>query len=144
MPRHRPETFIIIRKKGAKKPRAERLRGFFVMYNILVKLFNLTKETLISDNINGAKSFSDKLLGMHKKSNLGGLIFKTRFGIHTFFMKDPMDIVVLDNNFKVVKIGIVKPNRLFFWHLKYRLVLELPQGAIKASKTECDDTLKIT
>lgn len=81
---------------------------------------------------------------MLKKSNIGGSMFRTRFGVHTFFMKSLIDVIVLDNNFKVVKIGTVLPNCLFFWNPKYPWVLELPEGCVKKTKTEIGDYLKIT
>ncbi|OGE20044.1 hypothetical protein A3E45_02935 [Candidatus Daviesbacteria bacterium RIFCSPHIGHO2_12_FULL_43_11] len=113
-----------------------------------MKIFNQTKDTWISENIREAvsfsESFSDRLLGMLKTSHIGGVMLKTRFGIHTFFMKNPIDVVVLDNNFKVVKISTVKPNCLFFWNPKYFLVLELSQGTVKKTKTEIGNYLKIT
>lgn len=69
---------------------------------------------------------------------------KTRYGIHTFFLRESIDVIVLDHNLKVVKIGTVKPNNLFFWNPKHSLVLELPRGTIKKTKTEIGNHLKIT
>lgn len=109
-----------------------------------MKIFNQTKGYFISKNIKEAVSFSDRFLGMLKKSNIGGSIFRTRFGVHTFFMKNPIDVIVLDNNFFVVKIATVKPNNLFFWNPKYSLVLELPKETIRKTKTEIGNYIKIT
>lgn len=56
---------------------------------------------------------------------------ETRWGIHTFFMKFPIDVMVLDNKNKVVKIKReLKPWRLFLWNPKYYKVVELPAGKI--------------
>lgn len=96
-----------------------------------MKVINLNKNTQICNNLKEANSLSDKLLGMIKKSNLGGLIFKTRFGVHTFFLKKSIDVVVLDKKLNVVKLATVKPNRLFFWNPKYNHILELPENTIK-------------
>lgn len=108
-----------------------------------MKITNITKGTVLAFNIREALSLSDKLLGMLKKSNIGGSIFRTRFGIHTFFMKEPIDVIILDNNFKVIKLATVKPNHLFFWSPKYSLILELPQGIIVKTKTEIGDMLQL-
>ncbi len=59
-------------------------------------------------------------------------------------MKEPIDVLVLDNDFKVVKMGKVKPNSLFFWDPRYSKALELPRGTIKKTKTEIGNLLKIT
>ena len=66
-------------------------------------------------------------------------MFKTRFGIHTFFIKEPIDVIVLDDNFKVVKLATVKPNNIFFWHPRFSKVLEFPQSTIKKTKTQIGD-----
>ena len=56
-----------------------------------------------------------------------GLYFETRWGVHTFGMKFPLDIIVLNNKWEVAKIrrGLL-PNRLFFWNPKHKRVIELP------------------
>ena len=102
---------------------------------------NLTTKRLISQDAKLVESFLDRLLGLLKKSNPKTLIFKTRFGIHTFFLKEPIDVIVLDKNLKVVKLKQnLKPNQLFFWNPKYYWVIELPNKKIK-SKIEIGDKL---
>ena len=60
------------------------------------------------------------------------MLFKTRFGIYTFFLREPIDVVVLDRSFKVVKLKEdLKPNKLFFWNPVYPYIIELPQGHIR-------------
>ena len=41
------------------------------------------------------------------------LFFKTRFGIHTFGVITPIDVLILDKNYKVVKIKALLPLGLF-------------------------------
>lgn len=51
-------------------------------------------------------------------------------GIHTFGMKFPIDVVVLDDNTTVKRIKRdMKPGRFFFWSPKYKKILELPVGS---------------
>ncbi len=67
----------------------------------------------------------DKALGKikYRKENI---FFQTRFGIHTFGIKEPIDIFVLDNKLNVVKIKKeLKPQRFFFWNIKYNNILEI-------------------
>jgi len=52
--------------------------------------------------------------------------FETRFGVHSFGMKYPIAVVILDNNNHIVLIKQVKPNRIFFWNPIFKKVLELP------------------
>ena len=58
--------------------------------------------------------------------------FKTRFGIHTFGMKFPIDVLILGRNFDIVYLkSELVPNRVFLWPLWYVHVVELPSGFIR-------------
>lgn len=57
--------------------------------------------------------------------------FTTRFGVHTFGMKSPIDVLILDSQGIIVKIKEnLVPNRVFFWNPLYSNVLELPSGTV--------------
>ncbi|MCL5733923.1 MAG: DUF192 domain-containing protein, partial [Patescibacteria group bacterium] len=72
------------------------------------------------------------------------MLFKTRWGIHTFGVRFPIDVVIFGKNGLVVKIKAgLKPGKLFFWNPKFCDVLELPEGAIKKSGLKIGDVLKI-
>jgi len=70
------------------------------------------------------------------------MLLKTHFGIHTFGMGYPIDVLVLDkkNNVAAMKKN-VKPNRIFLWNPKFQTVIELPAGTIKKTKTQLQDKL---
>jgi uncharacterized membrane protein (UPF0127 family) len=85
----------------------------------------------------------DSALGLLRRSNPRSLLFHTSAGIHTFFMKVPIDVMVVTNDFKVVKLATVLPNQLFFWNMKYRIIIELPKGAIRKSQTQVGDVLSL-
>ncbi|HVZ11584.1 MAG TPA: DUF192 domain-containing protein [Patescibacteria group bacterium] len=103
---------------------------------------NLTKKTIVSKSETYSQSYFDSLLGMILSRNKNGFFFKTNFGIHTFFMKEDVDVIVLDNNLRVMDLKKdIKPNRIFLWNVKYENVLELPAGSIKLSRTEVGDRL---
>lgn len=105
---------------------------------------NLTKKTTISDNAKHCTSLTDQLLGLLNPKNPRFLIFQTRFGIHTFLLNKPIDIVILDKDNTVVKLQKnLKPNRVFFWNPIFFKVLELPQGTIKSSNTSLKDKISI-
>ncbi len=105
-------------------------------------VLNITRKTTVTQDLKEAKSFIDKFLGLLRKSNQRSLLFKTRFGIHTFCLKESIDVVVLDYKYNVVKLGeSIKPNSLFFWNPKYNLVLEFSKGSIKKSNTKIGDSL---
>lgn len=108
-------------------------------------IVNLTKQTTLTFHAKQAKSFWDQLLGLHRKSNPRSLLFRTRFGIHTFFLHDPIDVIVLDSKNRVIKIKEnMSPNRVFFWNPRYTIVIELPKGTIRKSKTLLFDTASVS
>lgn len=62
-------------------------------------------------------------------------MFRTRFGIHTFGMHYPIDVIILDKQQIVVHLKEnLMPNRLYFWNPKYSIVIELPKETIKKKK----------
>lgn len=74
----------------------------------------------------------EKILGLIGKKNPESLMLRTRFGIHTFGVKFPIDLVVLDKKKTVVKLKkSLQPNNVFFWNPVFDTILELPQGTIQ-------------
>ncbi len=103
---------------------------------------NVTKNTLISQNHDIANKFLDKTLGLLKKDSNSCLVIKTRFGIHTIGMKNPIDILILDRKNKVARLKEnLSPQRIFIWNPKLDTVLEIPMGSIKKSSTTLGDLL---
>ncbi len=95
---------------------------------------DITTKKTICKEAKLASSLKDKLFGLLITQNPRYLIFKTRFGIHTFGLKEPIDVIVLDKNNKVIKLkSNLMPNRIFFWNPKYSLIIELPQTKIAIS-----------
>ncbi len=106
-------------------------------------LKNLTKKSTVSKNIEVADGFWQRTVGLIGKEGRT-LTFHTRFGIHTFGMKSPMDVLILDDKMKVVSLKKnFKPNRIFLWNPRYKIVVETKNGAIDKSKTGLGDMLKI-
>jgi hypothetical protein len=68
------------------------------------------------------------------------IYFDTRWGIHTFGVKFPIDILILNNSNQVVKKAEnLKPNRIWLWNPIYKIVLELPAGEIKRLRVKMGD-----
>lgn len=94
-------------------------------------IVNLTKNTVISKHL-VQKTGIKKFIGLMGKDRPETIIFKTRFGIHTFFLKFPIDLIIVSKEKRVVFIKkSVKPNRVVFWDFRYDTVIELPEGLIK-------------
>jgi uncharacterized protein len=115
-----------------------------MLNQIRMKLINKTKNTTIAENIIEAKSLKDQSMGLLKYKTPTAMLIKTRFGIHTFFMKYPIDVLVLDKQNRIAQIKEnLQPNKLFVWNPKYETILELPLGAIKQSKTQLHDQINL-
>lgn len=84
----------------------------------------------------------ERIRGLIGENKIYPLLIKTRFGIHTFGVKQPMDIIILDeeNTVKLMKKRLL-PNKFFFWKPVYNKVLELPAGYIRDKKLEVGDRI---
>lgn len=103
---------------------------------------NKTRQTILAENITEAKSLTDQSLGLLKYKTPTAMLIKTKFGIHTFFMKYPIDVIVLDKTNHVVKIKEkMQPNSLLFWNPKHNIVIELPAKTISNTKTRLYDAI---
>ncbi len=80
------------------------------------------------------KSFFSRLKGFMftKKEIKTGLLFEHCSSIHTFFMFQPIDVVLLDKDNNVVKCyeGL-RPNRIILPKKSVKKVLELPINSAK-------------
>lgn len=94
--------------------------------------------------VKACKNLSQKIKGLIGAEKPYAVLINTRFGIHTFGVKFPIDVLVVDKDNQVVKVyENMRPNRLFFWNPIYNKVLELPLGKIKKNNIEIGTQLKI-
>jgi hypothetical protein len=109
-----------------------------------MKIYNQTKDKLIADQAKSPKNFLESSIGLIGAKKAFPLILKTSFGIHTFGVPFPIDVLVLDQEKKVVGVKeSMRPFSFFVWNPKYNVVIELPEGAIKKTKTSIGDKLTI-
>lgn len=107
-----------------------------------MKISNQTRHTILIEEVIEPKKLWDQSLGLLKYKTPVAMLLRTRYGIHTFSMRYSIDILILDKRNRVVKKKEnLQPNRIFLWNPKYEIVLELPVGCIKKSKTQKNDTL---
>lgn len=85
-----------------------------------------------------ANTFLKKLMGLMFKKNFDyGLLIPNCKSIHTFNMKENIDVLLLDSNFMVLMINKnVKKNKIinFYTKEKHPYILELPAGYSKKIK----------
>jgi uncharacterized protein len=76
-------------------------------------------------------NLKEKTIGLIGKNKPQTLMIETRFGIHTFGLKFPIDVLVLNNRNIVASFKEnLKPNRIFLWNPIYSKIIELPAGMI--------------
>lgn len=91
-----------------------------------------------------AKNLKEKIIGLIGKNKPEPLMIRTRFGIHTFGLKFPIDVLILNKNNKAVKVRTsLKPNRIFLWNPMYKKVLELPAGTIGKKGIKIRDNINL-
>ena len=108
---------------------------------------NTSRGTILGEAIEVAQTAAQKVKGLLGRECLEdgqGLLFRGAGSLHTLFMRFPIDIVYADKNGKVVKLAeSVGPFKLVAAPLRCYYALELPAGAIKASRTRVGDRLSL-
>lgn len=91
-----------------------------------------------------AANLKEKIQGLIGKDKPYALVINTRFGIHTFGLKFPIDVLILNDKNNVVSIKKkLKPNRIFLWNPMYEKVVELPAGTIEEKQIKIKDRIGI-
>ena len=101
---------------------------------------------LISEQVIFASTYWERLLGVHAIGGLKDgqcLLLKPCNGIHTFGLREPIDVVVLDNRGRVLRIMYaVRPNRVQIPKLGGHSTLELKCGMIEVNEIRVGDSLR--
>ncbi len=112
-----------------------------------LSVVNETTAIAIGRSIAVADTSLSRFLGLMGKRALdpeSGLWITPSSGVHTCWMRMPIDVVALDRNLRVIKLASgVRPWRVSGLSLKTRSVLELPAGRIEACGLRVGDQLKM-
>ena len=109
-----------------------------------MKITNLSKNKTIASGAVEPKGLLTQSIGLIGAKKPYPLILRTSLGIHTFGVRFPIDILVLDKGDSVVSVKeSLAPFRIFVWNPKFSKVIELPAGTIKKTKTSVGDKLSI-
>lgn len=107
-----------------------------------MKVFNKTKNKVLHNEIKIAKTNEEKMRGLLDAIETDAMLFDTRWGIHTFGMRFPIDCAVCDDSGYVRSIRKnMEPKKIFFWNPKYKKVFEFPAGTIEQTQTELGDLI---
>lgn len=111
----------------------------------MVRAVNTTRGTVLGEGIRVADTALSRIVGLLGESKLvpgDGLLIVPCQGVHTWGMRFPIDVVVLDGQWNV--LAVRQRMRTFrmtrvFW--RAAAVLELPVGTLDSTSTSVGDTL---
>jgi uncharacterized membrane protein (UPF0127 family) len=110
------------------------------------RVTNATRGTVVGQRIRVAENGLTRIVGLLGERELqpgDGLLIVPSQGVHTLGMQFPIDIAILDNDWKVIAIRRnLRPFRMtrVFW--KAAAVLELPSGMLEATSTLVGDRIE--
>ena len=112
-----------------------------------VRIANLTRGTSIAERCRVARSLPERAVGLLATPHLAvgeGLLIERTQSIHMFFMRYPIDVAFIDRSGLVRKtVSVLRPWRVVWWARGARDCIELPSGALAASRTETGDQVEI-
>ncbi|GAC1549277.1 MAG: DUF192 domain-containing protein [Herpetosiphon sp.] len=112
-----------------------------------VVITNQTRGTCVANAAEQASTFWSRGRGLLGRSHLapdGGLVIVPCSNIHMLGMRFAIDVVFLDRSGHVLKlVPDCRPWRPFAGALRAYTTLELPVGAITASRTEVGDLVVV-
>lgn len=113
----------------------------------IVRVCNATKDTVLGERVAVAETSLRRMIGLLGKSSLDagtGLLINPSQAVHTFGMRFPIDVVFVDKKHRVVSVqASLRPYRVSGLHWRARYVLELPQNAIRQTRTSKGDEISI-
>lgn len=113
-----------------------------------VRIDNLTRATALATRCRVAASLRDRTVGLLATPSLSagdGLLIVRTQSIHMFFMRYPIDVVFVDRAARVTRtVAGLRPWRVVWWARGARDCIELPVGAIQASRTVQGDQVAVT
>jgi hypothetical protein len=111
-----------------------------------ITLKNVSKATVLGQEIAVADSFGSRFLGLMGRKGLQpgeGLWIRPSSGVHTMWMRFTIDVVALDRNRRVCALWPqLRPWRMSPVSMKVASVVELPPGTIAQQGIELGDQLE--
>jgi len=110
-------------------------------------LVNTTRKTSLSDRCHLADTVFKRMIGLLNRSRFEpgeGLLLDKCYGIHTIGMRFPIDVLLLDQDLRVIRaVKAIPPFRTCVVR-KSVYVLELPAGSIERSLTQEGDQVQFS
>ena len=111
------------------------------MVSKIYKLKTRTGEVLCHRMIVASNTLSRMkgLMFSEELPDCDGFLIRPGNSIHTFFMRYPLDVVFMDNNFKIVKVLYdLNPWRMTWIYFRSVQVLEMKAGTLKKNLNQGD------
>jgi uncharacterized membrane protein (UPF0127 family) len=106
---------------------------------------NLSRGTVLADRAETARSPWAQFKGLMGRAELAqgtGLVFPGTRGVHTHFMRFPIDVVFFNRDGVVVGVEhAIRPWRFSAYHLSAKGAI--PAGTARATRTQPGDRLRI-
>lgn len=115
--------------------------------DVRYRIFNLTRQVVIAEQVEVADRGAKRRKGLLGRDGLGqgeGLWIVPCESVHTFGMRFSIDLVYLDRKKRVRKVRSGVPPWRLSACLSAHSVVELPAGAVRASKMERGDRLEFS
>ncbi len=109
-------------------------------------LVNVTRKTVLSDRCHFANTVLKRMVGLLNRRKFArgeGLLLDRCYGVHTFGMRFPIDVLFLDKDLRVIRAVKALPPYRTSIVKKAVYVLELPVGALEDTHTEEGDQIQI-
>ncbi|HEY1580374.1 MAG TPA: DUF192 domain-containing protein [Terracidiphilus sp.] len=113
----------------------------------LLRISNPIRRSLLGDRIGVADTTLTRFFGLMGRSCVApghGLLIRPSNGVHTFWMRFSIDVLLLDREYRVLAAyGDLRPFRVTAINWKASSALELPSGMIAATSTQPGDQLQL-
>jgi uncharacterized membrane protein (UPF0127 family) len=112
-----------------------------------MKVINISKDTLLADKAEIAKTFLSRLIGLLNRQSLRkgeALILLPSNCIHSLFMRFTIDALFLDKTGRVIgALSAFRPFRISPIFFNANSTIELPENTLKLTQTQLGDIIKI-
>ncbi len=140
-------TSLIFRRGLANPSYLIEIFGIFIQ-NEFMKIIHQKTNTVLGKNLVRATSFWRRLRGYmfyeSPKLHFDGLFFPHSRSAHNFFVRFPIDVVFIDENWEIVKIlrGF-RPWRFSGMYFNATHMLEFPAGTVEPSVSVGDKLISL-
>ena len=112
-----------------------------------VRVENVTRGTTLAEVAQVADNLLTRFIGLQGRARLEeghGLVIRPCSGIHTMFMRFPIDVIYVNRDDRVVHLErAIVPWRVGRVMREARYVVELPAGTIARSGTQLGDQIAL-